>query len=421
MKKCDYSYPAASSSVIRNMCLDPAENQDLGGTIVEDTGGDDAGAEGASDTGGGVDFNNVFGEGGDKPSKPINKSGLPAQIKPKLQPKQPNNEPTTAKQNQPGDTDGKGEGEDNQEGGEENNQDNKGENRENSDTAGDIKPRRDYTGFSEQETKLLKQVPNKVFAELAPYLKNLNTQITAAKADKAQVAELTKQLEGKSLPQNWYDHPQAYLLSPEYNTVNQQFRRAQAEEGALRQALSKIKAKQGFTVINGWDDKTGQPIYSEEYEPDDTAEGAIFGMLSEASAKKISLGNQGKQIAENFKSKHQAIAQNFSSEVDKHINNMAPDHRPTEDQIKMYLDSIPDAWKGHPQSKDAGKMFGIILNLGKALNALHSKQQVKAAANNDKKLAGPAAKVSRPGISSNGKSSKNEIDFSSLESEFKGD
>jgi hypothetical protein len=45
MKKCDYSYPAASSSVIRNMCLDPAEDQDLGGTIVEDTGGDDTGGE----------------------------------------------------------------------------------------------------------------------------------------------------------------------------------------------------------------------------------------------------------------------------------------------------------------------------------------------------------------------------------------
>ena len=111
---------------------------------------------------------------------------------------------------------------------------------------------RDYTGFSDEEQTLLKQMSNPAFEFTA---KLLREQRAAA----------------KQRTDSYLAHPQAYTLTPEYARIRDEgaYQRAEGEYWAAQ--LEAIKAGKAWKPITGWD-KTGRVMTGAEQPATDLAE-----------------------------------------------------------------------------------------------------------------------------------------------------
>lgn len=121
------------------------------------------------------------------------------------------------------------------------------------------KQSRDLTGFSDHEAKILKRMSNESFEYVAKQLKEkreLETKYTEEK--KTYEAEVAKLKEGKTtLPDSYYDHPQAAMLTPEVQQLQATISTATAIENHWKQQLLNIEmGKDWYDLIE--DPKTGQ-------------------------------------------------------------------------------------------------------------------------------------------------------------------
>lgn len=107
---------------------------------------------------------------------------------------------------------------------------------------------RDYTGFTEEETRILKSMSNEAFNHVAPLLKN------------------RKELE-RLKDATYLQHPDSYTLHPQYKQAQQQVYAARSEADAWQQQLIKIRSGEKWTPLVGVDPQTGKYIYGPEREP----------------------------------------------------------------------------------------------------------------------------------------------------------
>lgn len=132
------------------------------------------------------------------------------------------------------------------------------------------KPKRDLTGFGEHEAKLLQQMSNEAFEHFSKHLKESRKleedYKTKAKAheDKIKALETGRQI----LPESYYENPSAYILSPEFHTMQAGVQLARDVQQHWEEQLVKIeKGEKWQDLIN--DPKTGQLVYGDEYEVND--------------------------------------------------------------------------------------------------------------------------------------------------------
>lgn len=130
------------------------------------------------------------------------------------------------------------------------------------------KKSRDYSGFSESEIKLLKRMSNDAFDYIAPKLKEQKTIETKFTEEKQKLeAELVKAREGKvTIPDNYYENPQAVYLTPEVQQLQGAISTATAIENHWKQQLLNIEmGKDWVDLIE--DPKTGQIYVSSKATP----------------------------------------------------------------------------------------------------------------------------------------------------------
>jgi len=107
---------------------------------------------------------------------------------------------------------------------------------------------RDYTGFSEQETKLLKGMSNEAFEHFSKLLKS-GANVTQPKQ-----------------PDYIYQHPQGYTLHPEYTKLQQEVSYASKEANAWQEQLLAIREGRSWKPLVGVDSK-GNFVYGAEKAP----------------------------------------------------------------------------------------------------------------------------------------------------------
>jgi hypothetical protein len=112
---------------------------------------------------------------------------------------------------------------------------------------------RDYSGFTEEQASVLKQMSNDAFQYTAKLIKEAN-----------------------ELKQSSYlQHPEAYRLSPEYNQTVQSYSRADWETKYWESQLETIEAGKPIKPFRGWDNETGQPVFGDEIQPTKSLENRI--------------------------------------------------------------------------------------------------------------------------------------------------
>lgn len=107
---------------------------------------------------------------------------------------------------------------------------------------GDV-ARRDYSGFSAEEAAALKQMSNAGFQLASRALKE-NKELKAQRNDV------------------FLQHPNAYMLAPEYGETQNLLARVDFEANHYKQQLMKLRRGEQWTVFQGFD-KDGNPVFSE--------------------------------------------------------------------------------------------------------------------------------------------------------------
>ena len=145
-------------------------------------------------------------------------------------------------------------------------------------------PQRDYTGFSAEEQAMLKQMSNPAFDFVSKMAKERK--------------ELEK-LRGATV----FQHPQGYILDPDFQKHNEDMQYANAEYRHWQAQLEKVKLGEKWTPLLKWD-ANGQPVYGAEQDPTGRDEEQIRLAM-----------NQCMQVSNNAQAQAQQYVGNFHQRV----------------------------------------------------------------------------------------------------------
>jgi hypothetical protein len=140
------------------------------------------------------------------------------------------------------------------------------------------KGKRDYTVFEEEDAKFLKEKgPNHVY----DYLKERMPKLYAVKKENAElkVALENAQKGIVKIPDSYIEHPDAYVLTPEYRELSSNIRMAIGEEQHWLQQAQNIEEGKPWQNIMGYDPKTGRMVLSEPIESDFKGKDAVNSNL----------------------------------------------------------------------------------------------------------------------------------------------
>lgn len=150
------------------------------------------------------------------------------------------------------------------------------------------KVERDYSGFSNEEVSMLKQMSNEAFTYTSKVLKE-HKEATKAKND------------------IFLQHPDAHTLSPEFRQIQQDIYFLSKEAQEWSNALAKCVKGEKFKDINGFDQQ-GNVVYGAEIEPSSQVEELVRAKF-----------NQCLTSVENNKGKLQQTAVQFKDRAQKDI------------------------------------------------------------------------------------------------------
>jgi hypothetical protein len=159
-----------------------------------------------------------------------------------------------------------------------------------------VKPAtRDYAGYTPEEVQALKQMSNPAYEFTAKIIK--------------QNKELAKGAKDVYL-----QNPNAYMLDPEFNSLQQDLHFIDKEAKILYQQLLNVKDGKPFKVLTDFDSKTGEPIYHpNELEPTAEAEIRLQQSLHDisqlAAQKRGALAQHQQNYTQRIASDRQAIQQ----------------------------------------------------------------------------------------------------------------
>lgn len=187
---------------------------------------------------------------------------------------------------------------------------------------------RDVSQFSEQEQKFLKRMSNAAFDYVSKQLldkRELEAKYTAEKTE--YEAKIKKLSEGRTiLPDSYYDHPQAAMLSPEVQELQQTISNAAAYENHWKQQLMNIESgKDWFDLVE--DPKTGRvymaakatpagAIGSEEWIKNKFA---VTDYYNQTQRQTLGLQQQLNTYVAGFKTRHDGLLKSIQQAEDTYM------------------------------------------------------------------------------------------------------
>lgn len=275
--------------------------------------------------------------------------------------------------------------------------------------------KRDFTGFTPEEAKLLKNLDNPRFLKLSKTWRALKEEATKAVEYKTQAENLTKQLREGGVPESWTEHPDAYQLSPEYRQVSQQYSKVDYEENFYDQQLANVKDGKPWQQITGYDRNTSQPILSAPLEASNQADIYLNKIIARAAGVKAQLEGRVANMQQNFTAQHNANVGGVKQQIDKVVNNLIAELKPVEADEKMIAEAMPPSLRNHPLSYGYIKLGALVFAQARHIKSMMDKTTVAAKVEGDRKLAGPNInKMKKDPTSSNGKGKGELLDLDVL-------
>lgn len=275
--------------------------------------------------------------------------------------------------------------------------------------------KRDYSKFKPEDQAYLRHTNNRVFNLLKDRLAKV---YEIEEQNKKLQEDLTKAKSG-ALPDRYFEHPEAYTLSPEYQQLNRQYSRVDLETQHYRQQLINVEQGEKWQYIQGYT-KDGQPVLSDPLEASPQAKVELLTMVNQAQTIQSNILQQANALKINFAQKHVNSAQSLEQATQAKINSLPQNMKPTDEDIQAYQKALSQAapvYADHPMVKHAAQLYGVIQALVRTLNSFKQQNAQQVVVASDRKAAGPrlsSTATTKPTPKNNNK----EIDFAQLEEEF---
>jgi hypothetical protein len=251
----------------------------------------------------------------------------------------------------------------------------------------DLPKERDYSGFDEEDVKVLKKMRNEQYGEVSKLLGKYKSKASEVDSVKAKVAELEKTLTEGGLPPSYYDNPEAFTLTPAYRNLEARHGRLQDEQAHYQEQLLNVEEGKPFTMIRGYD-KAGNPVYTPEQPASSAAKVHLNMMMQKYNAMDQQIRSEVAGLAATHKQIHSQAATSVQCELDKALGNLVPELRPSKEEMNVFKGAIPGAFKEHPMTNVASQMFGVILRQAKVLAKYKESETKKTQIRQDVEAAG---------------------------------
>lgn len=278
---------------------------------------------------------------------------------------------------------------------------------------------RDYSGLPEAIMPLFKTMSNDTFNALKPFYIEATT--TKTKYDEL-LAKPPVIADKNALPPNYYEHPNAYTLSPEYAAAEKDAVESQQVLEHWRNQLDEVRnGATEFTTLSR--NKEEQIVYGAKQKVDQRTQSYLESLF-------FSSNNQASKFAQNlgsvktgFESKHKAAINELQT-YEKDFFKMYEDPKhPAIAVIKDTLSKLNPVFQSNPLASFSVKAAVTINALTQALIAERAKNDGKkeVTAKDKTKTAQELAGPTDSGVIEDVTKKKDEVTFDEFEKVIKGD
>jgi len=215
---------------------------------------------------------------------------------------------------------------------------------------------RDYSDLPPEMVPLFKKMGDRSFDAFKPmYLEHqkLKKEFEALKATSEQSSKAS-----------FFDHEEAYQLSPEYKHLSQNSSLLDAEINHWQQQLVNIREGKKWQPIV-LDDK-GNPVIGAEEDPSPRAEAYIINGLNQAHNLKIDVNNKLQGIKGTFSAQHKGFVSGLQA-VEKKVFEGA-DQATLEKAMATKLPLFPAYLHNRPEIRALAKALAVIDGMAMLLN-----------------------------------------------------
>ena len=266
---------------------------------------------------------------------------------------------------------------------------------------------RDYTGLDEKEIALCKRMSNDAYAYVRPILSERKAHAQALAAKDAELAQLKT---GKEIiPDSYYEHPDAYKLTREYQDSLQTVQGAQAIEEHWRKQLIAVENGQDWVELYK-DPTSGQFKLSEPKANDGTAKATIWENLQFARDQHRQEAEKLHSAKSTFVERSNKVKDFVSREMEdayfpfyKTENLNTPAFAEDKKIIDAVLKAMPPELSGNVLKTSVAKAYAFVIRTHKEKQALEKKLSTYEIKASDKTKAQPTvSSTSAPTTQSQG-------------------
>jgi len=253
---------------------------------------------------------------------------------------------------------------------------------------------RDYSKYSDEDAKFLKQMSNEAFEHFSKRSE--------------EFATIAKQLDEKKTSKPTLDHPDAYVLSDEYKENYANFSKAQQEQQHWRDQLIKIRNGDTWQNIEGYDKGERLVLSKDAFKPTQQAEIDVEMALQEAVGLNRKYTEGLDAVSKTYKDNYSDAVTLLEREQNANFAWLTDDKvakekivlpnvgTTTVQTIKdSFTEALPKTFRKHPMAELASNLF-VTLQLQAAYS---SSENTKA---KESKRKEPKARRKSSGTSSDG-------------------
>lgn len=264
---------------------------------------------------------------------------------------------------------------------------------------------RDYTGIDPADVPHFKQMSNTAFEAAKKWY-------TAQRANQDIESKYTKEL-NELREYKFYQHPEAYKLSPDYSKAAQEFRTQAAIINHYTKALEKLEAGEPIQDI-GLDDK-GNPVI---VPGDIPASPALKAQVSVALQRAMSAQHAAQSQLEGLSTKYTSKATEFDQFLNKATDalvspNLLQDKTYSNLYNKYLTNVIPPHLQNVPVYKQLAKMAAFVQLSAAHIATLQKKSQTATVKQQAARQQGPG-----DGLPSNGNVNIDDLPAADVLKEF---
>lgn len=253
------------------------------------------------------------------------------------------------------------------------------------------KVERDLTGFSDDEQKVLRGMSNEAWSFVSPKLKE-HQALAKTLSDKDKlIADL--KVGKQMMPESYYEHPNAFTLTPEYNNSLQVLNIASAVQAHWKEQFVRIRQGEKWQDVD-INPKTGALVKGAMKEADANSEAEVMEYMNFAAKQVEKNRDNILTMQAGFKEKHNNAVNVLRDAEDKHFAAYKDPNHPYAPVMKTIANGIPEQLRNSPLAGLLVKSSTAVIQLGNLVKEL----QAKLAAGNgastaktasDKRHAGP--------------------------------